>query len=88
MLILGSDSELITQALSMEPPEQFKQDFMNRKFNSNIKRHLSLTNGNLDSQPDLEDSFNQSSPYATRLSQKEADFVARILHVNFLYFLI
>lgn len=72
----GSDSELITQALSMEPPEQFKQDYLNRKF-KNISAPVSNGHGDRD----LEDSLNHSSPYATQLSQKEANFVARILHV-------
>lgn len=80
----GSDSELITQALSMEPPEQFKQDFMNRKFNNSLlKRQRSLLHNGYDQDlEDLNSSFNHSSPYATHLSEKEADFVARILHVR------
>ena len=78
--MIGSDSELITQALSMEPPEQFKQDYINKRFNMMNLKNSSLTNGA--NGHDLEDSFNQSSPYATHLSQKEANFVARILHVG------
>lgn len=80
--VTGSDSELITQALSMEPPEQFKQDYMNKKFK--LKSNKSnMSNGSINhNEQDLEDSFNHSSPYATHLSQKEANFVARILHVS------
>lgn len=79
-LSTGSDSELITQALSMEPPEQFKQDYMSRKFKMMVNGSM-LDNGGL-SGHDIEDSFNHSSPYATILSDKEANFVARILHVS------
>ena len=79
-LSTGSDSELITQALSMEPPEQFKQDYINKKFKLRSKGGAPVTNGHV-GEHDLEDSFNHSSPYATHLSQKEASFVARILHV-------
>ena len=79
MILTGSDSELITQALSMEPPEQFKQDYINKKFKLKNKGEP-VANGH--GEHDLEDSFNNSSPYATHLSQKEANFVARILHVR------
>lgn len=81
-LSTGSDSELITQALSMEPPDSFKQDYINKKFNKNSNQSGEGTvNGH--GERDIEDhSFNHSSPYATQLSQKEANFVARILHVS------
>lgn len=79
-LSTGSDSELITQALSMEPPEQFKQDYINKRFNRLTSKGEPVSNGQ--NGHDLEDSLNHSSPYATHLSQKEANFVARILHVS------
>lgn len=92
-LSTGSDSELITQALSMEPPDSFKQDYINKRFNKGNNGAAAggggegsggAVNGHRDGGVrDIEDhNFNQSSPYATQLSQKEASFVARILHVS------
>lgn len=80
-LSTGSDSELITQALSMEPPEQFKQDYINNKFKMMNVQGGQTVNGH--NGHDLEDALtvNHSSPYATRLSEKESNFVARILHL-------
>lgn len=95
-LSTGSDSELITQALSMEPPEQFKQDFINKRFGrtmsydggqrpANAVRVQQANGKAANGDMDIEDyGINQHSPYATRLTEKEASFVARILHVSFL----
>ena len=77
-----SDSELIPHALAMDPPEQFKKDYINRKF----KGKNGLTNGQ-DKTNDIEDSHfagnsHRNIGYATQLSEKEANFVARIIHVS------
>lgn len=68
----------------MEPPDSFKQDYINKKFNQNSHNSHQGGEGAVNGHRDIEDhNFNQSSPYATQLSQKEANFVARILHVSF-----
>lgn len=68
----------------MEPPEQFKQDYINNKFKMMNVQGGQTVNGH--NGHDLEDALtvNHSSPYATRLSEKESNFVARILHVGYL----
>lgn len=71
----------------MEPPEQFKREYMNNKFKLQRQvSQVSLTNGNsmeeLSSPLILEDTPIYSSPYSTQITEKEASFVARILHVG------
>lgn len=99
----GSDSELITQALSMEPPEQFKQEYLMLRYkmpNRMSSPQISMTNGHsehhhnpisVDPNSDTESIDSKSmypSKFATQFSHdsdKEANFVARILHVSFEY---
>lgn len=85
-----SDSELIPHALAMDPPEQFKHDYVNRKFNS---KNGTMTNGQAGKTGnDIEDLLGHAGHgnhrnigYATQLSEKEANFVARIIHVSFCF---
>ncbi|XP_054160713.1 amidophosphoribosyltransferase-like [Oppia nitens] len=76
-LTTGSDSELITQALSMEPPQQFKQ--------FNYERSNSVNNCDkcsVDHNGHTEHKQSAINPYAqSHMSQKDSDFVARILHL-------
>ncbi|XP_075588046.1 amidophosphoribosyltransferase-like isoform X2 [Dermatophagoides farinae] len=98
-LSTGSDSELITQALSMEPPEQFKQEYLMLRYkmpNRMSSPQISMTNGHsehhhnpisVDPNSDTESIDSKSmypSKFATQFSHdsdKEANFVARILHL-------
>ncbi|UXI15756.1 cyclin-dependent kinase inhibitor 1-like [Sarcoptes scabiei] len=56
-LTTGSDSELITQALSMEPPEQFHEDYINAMCAEQDFNHLSINGHRRDQNGDSDNSI-------------------------------
>lgn len=80
----------------MEPPEQFKQEYLMHKYkmpNRISSPQISMTNGNSEhiiDNSDTESIDSKASMYQSKFStqfshdsDREANFVARILHVSF-----
>lgn len=93
-LSTGSDSELITQCLSMQPPERFKNpkevDFNQLSLNSNTNgssdprsgRNMHFEDG-FTNPPETQDSNGDPIPWSSKKmtsEQKERELLSRLLH--------